>query len=203
VDIEVQIRAARLRAVFERLPVTLAITTVNSAAAAFVLAASGTGRMAWAWLALLAGLTVLLLIPEALEQQPGHLARHPRRLDPPAAPEQVAHPVLQPAEHEVPRHCEVQVGPQLFECGVGFSEQLLIGLEAVELHGGLGIGHGRLPFAELFQLGLHLIELAHLLLRLLLVVPEVGLGGQLFEILLARFQSRDVKDSPGHRPGGQ
>lgn len=58
-DIEVQIRAARLRAVFERLPVTLAITTVNSAAAAFVLAASGTGRMAWAWLALLAGLTVL------------------------------------------------------------------------------------------------------------------------------------------------
>ena len=59
VDIDVQIRAARLRAVFERLPVMLAITTVNSAAAAFVLAASGTGRMAWAWLALLAGLTVL------------------------------------------------------------------------------------------------------------------------------------------------
>jgi signal transduction histidine kinase/ActR/RegA family two-component response regulator len=59
VDIEVQIRAARLRAVFERLPVTLAITMVTSAAATFVLAASGAGRMAWAWLALLAGLTVL------------------------------------------------------------------------------------------------------------------------------------------------
>ncbi len=58
-DIEVQIRAARLRAVFERLPVTLAITMVTSAAATFVLAASGAGRMAWAWLALLAGLTVL------------------------------------------------------------------------------------------------------------------------------------------------
>lgn len=54
-----QIRAARLRAVFERLPVTLAITMVTSAAATFVLAASGAGRMAWAWLALLAGLTVL------------------------------------------------------------------------------------------------------------------------------------------------
>lgn len=58
-DIEVQIRAARLRAVFERLPVTLAITMVTSAAATFVLAASGAGCMAWAWLALLAGLTVV------------------------------------------------------------------------------------------------------------------------------------------------
>ncbi len=58
-DIDVQIRAARLKAVYERLPVTLAITMVNSAAAAFVLAASGAGRMAWAWLALLAGLTAL------------------------------------------------------------------------------------------------------------------------------------------------
>ena len=54
-EIEAQIRAARLRAVFERLPVALAITMVSSAAAAFVLVASGAGRMAWGWLALLAG----------------------------------------------------------------------------------------------------------------------------------------------------
>ncbi len=57
--IDVQIRAARLRAVFERLPVTLAITMVSSATAAFVLAASGAGPMVWAWLALIAGLTAL------------------------------------------------------------------------------------------------------------------------------------------------
>jgi hypothetical protein len=55
----------------------------------------------------------------------------------------------------------------------------------------------------LLELGFHIVELAHLLLRLLLVVPEVGLGGELLEILLARFQGRNVKDSPGHRPGGQ
>jgi hypothetical protein len=44
-----------------------------------------------------------------------------------------------------------------------------------------------LPACELLELSLYFIELAHLGLRLLLVVPEVGLGGQLLEILLACF----------------
>jgi hypothetical protein len=55
----------------------------------------------------------------------------------------------------------------------------------------------------LLKLGLHLVELAHLDLGLLLVVPEVALGGQLLQILLAGFQGRYVKDSPGRCPGGQ
>ena len=36
-----------------------------------------------------------------------------------------------------------------------------------------------------------------------LVVPEVALGGQLLKVLLAGFQGRYVKDSPGRCPGGQ
>ncbi len=59
VDIDMQIRAARLTAVFERLPVALTITLVSSIAATLVLVAGGTGWMAWGWLALLAGLTLL------------------------------------------------------------------------------------------------------------------------------------------------
>ena len=97
----------------------------------------------------------------------------------------------------------IQIGPQLLQRLIGFGEQFLIRLEAVDLNGGLGIGYGRLPLAELLELGLHLIELAHLGLGLLLVIPEVGLGGKLLEVLLACFQCRNVKDSPGHCPGGQ
>ena len=81
--------------------------------------------------------------------------------------------------------------------------QFLVGLEAVELQGGFAIGNSRLPLAQLLELGLHLIELAHLGLGLLLVIPEVGLGGQLLEVLLPGFQCRDVKDSPVHCTGGQ
>ncbi len=58
-EFDVQIRAARLRAVFERLPVTVAITVVNGAAVAAVLAAGGAGWPAWAWLALVAVLAAI------------------------------------------------------------------------------------------------------------------------------------------------
>lgn len=59
VEFEQQIRSARLLAVFERLPVTVAITVVNGATVAAVLAAGGAGWPAWAWLALVAVLAVI------------------------------------------------------------------------------------------------------------------------------------------------
>jgi hypothetical protein len=97
----------------------------------------------------------------------------------------------------------IQIGAQGLQTLVGLLQQISVGLQLVELQGGLGIGHSPTPTPQLLQLALHLIELAHLGLGLLLVVPEVGLGGQLLEILLPGVQCRDVKDSPGHGPGGR
>ena len=50
-NIEALIRTARLRAVFDRIPVTLAITVVNGAAVAAVLAAGGASAAVWVWFA--------------------------------------------------------------------------------------------------------------------------------------------------------
>jgi hypothetical protein len=59
------------------------------------------------------------------------------------------------------------------------------------------------PIDKLLKLRLDLVEATHLLLCVLLIVPKVGLSGELLEILLPGIQCRNVKDSPGHGPGGQ
>jgi hypothetical protein len=82
-------------------------------------------------------------------------------------------------------------------------QELLVGLQLIELLGGFGIVHQARPAGQLLELGLHLIQLAHLSLGLDLVVPEARLARQLFQILLPCFQGRDVKDSPGLGPGGR
>jgi len=63
-EIDAQIRAARVRAVYDRLGVTLAITMVNGAVVTTALAAGGASRLAWAWFGLvliLAGLRLAAL----------------------------------------------------------------------------------------------------------------------------------------------
>ena len=82
-------------------------------------------------------------------------------------------------------------------------QQVLIGLQLIKLKGGLGVIDRTAPSGQLRQLGFHLIQTPHLLLGVLLVIPEIGLGCELFEILLPGVQCRNVKDSPGHCPGGQ
>ena len=79
----------------------------------------------------------------------------------------------------------VEVSPQLLQGAVGLGQQVGIGLEVVELNGGFGIGHGPLPAAQLLELALDFVELAHLGLGGLLVIPEIALGGQLLQVLLA------------------
>ena len=97
----------------------------------------------------------------------------------------------------------VQALAQLIEALLGLGEHLLVRFQLVELQRCLGIVHGTAPVRQLLQLRFHLIQAAHLLLGRLLVIPEIRLGGELFEILLSGLQCGDVKDSPGHGPGGQ
>ena len=92
---------------------------------------------------------------------------------------------------------------QLAQTVLSLLQQVLVGLQLVKLKGGLGVVDSTAPSAQLRQLGLHLIQTPHLLLGVLLVIPEIGLGRELFEILLPGVQCRNVKDSPGHCPGGQ
>ena len=97
----------------------------------------------------------------------------------------------------------VQPLAQLVQPVLSFLQQVLIRLQLIKLKGGLGVIDRTAPSGQLRQLGLHLIQTPHLLLGVLLVIPEIGLGRELFEILLPGVQCRDVKDSPGHCPGGQ
>ena len=97
----------------------------------------------------------------------------------------------------------VQVGAEALQARIGFCQQVVVWFEVVKLQGGPAVVDESLPAAELGQLGFHLIELAHLLLGIGLVIPERGLGGELLEIPLAGIQGRYVKDSPGHGPGGR
>ena len=92
---------------------------------------------------------------------------------------------------------------QLVQTVLSLLQQVLVGLQLVKLKGGLGVVDSNAPSGQLRQLGLHLIQTPHLLLGVLLVVPEIWLGRELFEILLPGVQCRNVKDSPGHCPGGQ
>ena len=97
----------------------------------------------------------------------------------------------------------VQPLAQLVQPVLSFLQQVLIRLQLIKLKGGLGVVDRTAPSGQLRQLGLHLIQTPHLLLGVLLVIPEIGLGRELFEILLPGVQCRNVKDSPGHCPGGQ
>ena len=97
----------------------------------------------------------------------------------------------------------IEFRAQLGQPGLGFPEHVVVRLEGVELNRRVCVVDSAFPLIQLLQLSLHLIEAAHLLLGVLLVVPEVRLGGELFEVLLPGFQCRNVKDSPGHCPGGQ
>lgn len=76
-DIDVQIRAARLKAVFERLPVTLAITVVNGAAVAAVFAAGGAGWAVWSWFAVIVALAAIRAAAWAGFRRDAALARAP------------------------------------------------------------------------------------------------------------------------------
>ena len=96
----------------------------------------------------------------------------------------------------------IEFAAELVESRLRFAEHLVVGLQVVELNGGFTVLHRPAPLHQLLELRLHLIEATHLLLRILLVIPEVGLGSELFEVLLSGFQCRNVKDSPGHGPGG-
>lgn len=74
-EIDVQIRAARVRAVYERLGVTLAITVVAAAAAATALATGGASQLVWAWFGLVLILTGLRLATRSAFGRDAALAR--------------------------------------------------------------------------------------------------------------------------------
>jgi hypothetical protein len=73
----------------------------------------------------------------------------------------------------------------------------------LELKAGFGVIQQRAPALQLFQLGAHVIQLAHAAPCFLLVIPEIGLAGQLLQVALAGSQGGNVKGSPGLCPGGR
>lgn len=74
-DFDAHIRAARVRAVYERLGVTLAITVVAGAVAATALAAGGASRLVWAWFGLMLILAGLRLVARSAVRRDAALPR--------------------------------------------------------------------------------------------------------------------------------
>ena len=86
-----------------------------------------------------------------------------------------------------------------FQCGskrCGFFQSLLVILLGGEFEELFGVLRLRLELANHVQLLGRRRPLAQQRLRLVLVVPEIRIAGELIELLYFAFELRDVKDAP-------
>jgi hypothetical protein len=84
---------------------------------------------------------------------------------------------------------------------LGFVEEGLVGFEAEDFQGGFGVGEEGLPPIEAVTVGFVVVEFLEGGLGGGLVVPEGGLGGDLFEVGDFGVEGGQVKDSPEFYPG--
>jgi hypothetical protein len=84
---------------------------------------------------------------------------------------------------------------------LGFVEEGFVGFESQDFEGGFGVGEEGLPPIEAVAVGFVVVEFLEGGLGGGLVVPECGLGGDLFEVGDFGVEGGEVKDSPEFYPG--
>jgi hypothetical protein len=84
---------------------------------------------------------------------------------------------------------------------LGFVEEGWVGFEAEDFQCGFGVTEEGLPAIEAVAVGFVVVEFLQCRLGRGLVVPEAGLGCDLFEVGDFGVEGRQVKDSPEFYPG--